>query len=522
MAWEGAGLKGPVRYKGGGRCFLRDWVPGLGNGRLKPGTGHPPPRTYAGFLYLKPERSFTVQTMQRLWKQLVRNLRRCRVRPGVPLVVAVSGGPDSTALAHLLHRWAQVTETPLTLAHYVHAWPPTGPWEAAYAEGLARDLGRPLVVGRSSQGLRARPPSEAELRRERMQFLVQTARQVGAQGIALGHHRDDQVETFLLRLLRGSGPYGLAGMRWRQAFQGTFLLRPLLNVPRGVLRRYVHTVGLHAFEDPSNEDVSRLRNWVRHRLLPWMEAVAPHVRVRLFRLTRWLDQDQRALAAVVRRRLRKCPPPWDWAEWRRLPPSLRVVWLREAYRDLRPARPLGLRHIRAVVRWLLRSGGHGRLSLPQGVVVWKDGRTWGLEAASATPPSPPDWAVPWEGEGTYTDGVGQRWVFVRKPGPSVWDPTLFRTMAEGGVLVMDAERVVPPGVIRRRRPGDRFQPLGMDRPVRLRRFLIARKVPYGQRLRLAVLETASGIAAVLGLAVAEWARVRPETQWLWEVRRGEA
>jgi len=87
---------------------------------------------------------------------------------------------------------------------------------------------------------------------------------------------------------------------------------------------------------------------------------------------------------------------------------------------------------------------------------------------------------------------------------------------------MDAERVVPPGVIRRRRPGDRFQPLGMDRPVRLRRFLIARKVPYGQRLRLAVLETASGIAAVLGLAVAEWARVRPETQWLWEVRRGEA
>ncbi len=460
--------------------------------------------------------------MERLWKRFVRNLRRCRVQPGVPLVVAVSGGPDSTALAHLLHRWAQATATPLALAHYIHAWPPTGAWEAAYAEGLAQALGRPFVVGRSSRGLSDRPIPEAELRRERMQFLVETVRQVGAQGIALGHHRDDQVETFLLRLLRGSGPYGLAGMRWRQPFQGTFLFRPLLNVPRAVLRRYIHAVGLHAFEDPSNEDVSRLRNWVRHRLLPWMEAAEPHVRVRIFRLTRWLDQDQRALATVVRRRLRERPPPWDLGEWCRLPRSLRVVWLREAYRDLRPGRPLGLRLIRAVIRWLRRPGGHGRIRLPQGVVVWKDGPAWGLEAVSAAPALPADWAVPWDGEGTYTDGVGQRWVFVRKPCSSTVDPAVFRAMAERGILVMDAERVVPPGVIRRRRPGDRFQPLGMDRPVRLRRFLIARKIPYGVRLQLPVLETASGIAAVLGLAVAEWARVRPETRWLWEVRRGEA
>ncbi len=460
--------------------------------------------------------------MQRLWDRFVGNLRRCRVRPGVPLVVAVSGGPDSTALAHLLDRWAQATGTPLTLAHYVHAWPPTGAWEAVYAEGLAQALRRPLVVGRSSRGPSERPLSEAELRRERMQFLVRTARQVGAQGIALGHHRDDQVETFLLRLLRGSGPYGLAGMRWRQSFQGTFLFRPLLDVPRAVLRRYVHVVGLHAFEDPSNEDVSRLRNWVRHRLLPWMEAVEPRVRVRMFRVTRWLDQDQRALAAVVRRRLRDRPSPWDLGEWRGLPPSLRVVWLRVAYRDLRPGQPLGLRHVRAVVLWLLRPGGHGRVRLPGGVVVWKDGSAWGLEVASAVSAPPPDWAVPWDGEGTYTDGVGQRWVFVKRPGLSVGDPAALRAMAERGVWVMDAERVVPPGVLRSRRPGDRFQPLGMDRPVRLRRFLIARKLPYRERLRLSVLETASGIAAVLGLAVAEWARVRPETQWLWEVRRGEA
>jgi len=460
--------------------------------------------------------------MERLWNRFVRNLRRCRVRPGVPLVVAVSGGPDSTALAHLLHRWAQATATPLTLAHYVHAWPPTGAWEAAYAESLAQALGRPFVVGRSPRGPSERPVPEAELRRERMQFLVETARRVEAQGIALGHHRDDQVETFLLRLLRGSGPYGLAGMRWCQPFRGTFLFRPLLDVPRQVLRRYIHTVGLHAFEDPSNEDVSRRRNWVRHRLLPWMEAVEPRVRVRIFRLTRWLDQDQRALVAVVRRRLQGRPPPWDLGEWRRLPRSLRVVWLREAYRALRPERPLGLRLLRAVVRWLMRPGGHGWIRLPQDVVVWKDGPAWGLETASTAVPSPPDWAVPWEGEGTYTDGVGQRWVFVRKPCPSAIDPAVFRAMAERGILVMDAERVVPPGVLRRRRPGDRFQPLGMDRPVRLRRFLIARKVPERERRRLAVLETASGIAAVLGRAVAEWARVRPETRWLWEVRRGEA
>ncbi|MDW7984204.1 MAG: tRNA lysidine(34) synthetase TilS, partial [Acidobacteriota bacterium] len=385
--------------------------------------------------------------MERLWDRFVRNLRRCRVRPGVPLVVAVSGGPDSTALAHLLHRWAQVTATPLTLAHYVHAWPRTGAWEAAYAEGLAQALGWPFVVGRSPRKPSDRPIPEAELRGERMQFLVQTTLQVGAQGIALGHQRDDQVETFLLRLLRGSGPYGLAGMRWRQPFQGTFLFRPLLDIPQKVLRRYVHTVGLHAFEDPSNEDVSRPRNWVRHRLLPWMEAVEPSVRVRVFRLTRWLDQDQQALVAVVRRRLREWPSPWDLDEWRRLPRSLGVVWLREAYRAVRPGRPLGFRLIRAVVRWLRRPGGHGWIRLPQGVFVWKDGSAWGLETDPAAAPGPvPEWVVPWDGEGTYTDGVGQRWVFVRKSCPSAIDPVVFRAMAERGILVMDAERVVPPGV----------------------------------------------------------------------------
>ncbi len=455
----------------------------------------------------------------RLWQQFLRNLRRCRIRTGSPVVVALSGGPDSTVLAYLFHRWAQHTDTPIVLAHYMHPWPATAAWEATVAETTARKLQLPLETGRAPRTHPGSRVSETELRRMRMAFLVDVAHRHHAQAIAVGHHRDDQVETVLLRLARGAGPYGLRGMQWRQPYDSTWLVRPLLNVPGRVLRMYAHMTGMHVFIDPTNWDVRIDRNWIRYRLLPLLEERFPRIRSHIWQLTRWLQQDNRALVWIVRSHMEHTTDRWSVRAWRRLPVALRVHWIRMAYRRVCPTRPLGRVHIRAAMRLLMRDGGHGRLLLPEGVELWRDGPEWGLRLRDTAPSPPRPWTVPWTGEGAFVDGNGQTWVFTRKRRDPTWSTAWLRARAQQGVWYLDADVVHPPGTIRTYRPGDRFQPLGTVQTVRLRRFFIARKLPYDMRRRVPILETARGIAAVLGVAIAEWARVQPQTQWVWEVRR---
>ncbi|HYY55292.1 MAG TPA: tRNA lysidine(34) synthetase TilS [Candidatus Dormibacteraeota bacterium] len=207
--------------------------------------------------------------------------------PG-PVVVACSGGPDSLALLGILHALSGQLGLVAHVAHFDHRMRTTSARDARVVERVARDLGLPLHLGAA-----ARPPrSEAEARDARYDFLRQTARSTGAKTIALGHTRDDQAETVLLHLVRGSGVLGLAAMRPRR----DDLARPLLCLAREDTVAYTAQMGVRPVRDPTNASERYARNLVRLRVIPLLERVNPKARDALARVA-----DNAALLADVLR-----------------------------------------------------------------------------------------------------------------------------------------------------------------------------------------------------------------------------
>ncbi|HYA00121.1 MAG TPA: tRNA lysidine(34) synthetase TilS [Candidatus Binatia bacterium] len=211
------------------------------------------------------------------------------IRPGETVVVACSGGPDSTALLEAMARLAPPRGWRLHAVHVDHGLRPGSAAEAALVASLAERAG----VGFSAVRVKVRPgPSlQDQARRARHRALGEAADRLGASAIALGHTADDQAETVLMRLLTGATPRGLRAMAAREGR----LARPLLHVWREETVAYCAALGLEPLDDPSNRDPRFLRSRVRHELLPALEAVFPGARRRLAILA----ERQRSLLAEV-------------------------------------------------------------------------------------------------------------------------------------------------------------------------------------------------------------------------------
>ena len=206
---------------------------------------------------------------------------------GVPLLVAVSGGADSVALLRLLvHLLGEAqAQRLLTVAHMDHGLRGRDSrQDAQFVADLAADVGLRFVLGNAdSQSTATRAPTdEARLRHQRYAFLVRESYRLGARYVVTGHTRDDQVETFLQRLFRGTGPAGMTGIPpFRELCTDLVLVRPLLEIDRQHLRDLLTELRQPWQEDCSNVSTRYDRNWVRHELLPLLEARYPGVRQRL-------------------------------------------------------------------------------------------------------------------------------------------------------------------------------------------------------------------------------------------------
>src|SRR5262245_39578650 len=193
--------------------------------------------------------------------------RRCGVRTGDRLLVGVSGGADSVALLLLLLEAARKLDLDIEVAHFDHALRTDSLADATWVEELARSLGLECHIER----WRTPRPGEAAARQARYEFLERTARARDAAAIAVAHHLDDQIETVLLRLARGTGPRGALGMAWRRN-EPVPIVRPLLDVRRAELQAFCTTRGIAWREDSSNTRTDRARNRVRHDVIPGLDA----------------------------------------------------------------------------------------------------------------------------------------------------------------------------------------------------------------------------------------------------------
>jgi tRNA(Ile)-lysidine synthetase-like protein len=222
-------------------------------------------------------------------------LRRLGLPPG-RAVVAVSGGPDSLALLDLLVRTHAEHRLALVVAHADHGIHPDSARVAEQVARIAGAYGLPCVVGRLHLGAEHPYPTETVAREARHAWLREVATHEGAATIFLAHHADDQAETVLLRVLKGSGIAGLRGMDRRRGM----LVRPLLGVPRAALREYVVSQGLEVWDDPANLDRRHLRSWVRTDVLPALRERVPAVDRHLRRTAREAARDTEAWGAVLR------------------------------------------------------------------------------------------------------------------------------------------------------------------------------------------------------------------------------
>jgi tRNA(Ile)-lysidine synthase len=235
-----------------------------------------------------------------LHEQVRRTIRRHQLLPSGALVVAgVSGGSDSVALIHLLLDLGEHGSFRMAgMAHMNHRLRASSDRDEQFCRALAEGLRLPILVETADvRGYAAaqRLSLEDAARRLRYDFLSRAAAALDASRIAVGHTRDDQAETFLLKLLRGAGLGGLAAVYPRRGA----VVRPLLDVTRGQLREYLSSRGIGWLEDETNEDLTNPRNRVRHVLLPHLERLygggvggALARAAELARLdTSWLDEE---------------------------------------------------------------------------------------------------------------------------------------------------------------------------------------------------------------------------------------
>jgi tRNA(Ile)-lysidine synthase len=220
------------------------------------------------------------------------------IGPDDLVLVGCSGGGDSVALLHLLHRMSPKRRPGLLVAHLDHGMRRGSAADRAFVERLAARLEIPSVADRRVvPDLRRRGESpEQAARRVRRAFLLEVARQTGATHVALGHTLDDQAETILMRLARGSGPSALLGMRG--AGPGP-IVRPLLAIERADIRAWLQRRRIAFREDPSNRDLKFDRNYVRAKVLPALRKLNPNAARHLVEGVARLREDMDYLDALA-------------------------------------------------------------------------------------------------------------------------------------------------------------------------------------------------------------------------------
>ncbi len=225
-----------------------------------------------------------------------------QLEPAKPLLVGVSGGPDSLCLLDLLVK----ERYEITIAHLNHGLREDADIDAEYVKKIAQKYRLPMIYDELDVKHYASKNSlsvEAAARVLRYRFLFDSADKIGAQAVLVGHTADDQVETIMLHILRGTGLQGLQGMpvvsmpnQWSETIP---LIRPLLMVWRSEVLAYLAEREIHPVIDSSNKDQRYMRNRIRHELFPFLESYNPAFKKSLFRMASILEGDYQLITSIV-------------------------------------------------------------------------------------------------------------------------------------------------------------------------------------------------------------------------------
>ena len=466
-------------------------------------------------------------------------LERCLVKPGDALVIGVSGGSDSLALLHLFKQIGPNLGLKLHVLHINHQIRGAdADADAQFVAATARAWSFPCHV--HSVDVPALAAShklslEEAARQARYTALGRLAEEIGAQAVAVGHNADDQAETVLMHLLRGSGLAGLRGMLpitmltdyhlLEPINRPVWLIRPLLDVTRAEIEAYCVENHLTPRFDRSNIDQTYFRNRLRHEVLPLLETLIPNVGARLRRTAEVLRADYDLLQAQVEQAWAQIVRAagderitLDRDAWRALPLSLQRATLRRATWQLRRTlRDVSFVHVENAMQVAQWGETGAQATLPAGLNLRVTYDALVVAPPDHSPPAP-DWPllrpgaeieVPVPGRVSLP---GEGWLFSLEPYTGPRDGHDWAALlSDPWAAPLDASRLTGRLILRPRRPGDRFRPQGVGGTQRISAFMIDKRIPAAWRDSVPLLVADGEIAWVAGFRVAESYTVSPET-----------
>jgi tRNA(Ile)-lysidine synthase len=469
-------------------------------------------------------------------------IRRARtILPGDRVGVAVSGGADSVALFRLLNDLRCELGITLAVVHFNHSLRgEESDADAQFVSALATFSGCDLFLAKedvAAEAARLALNLEDAARRLRYSFFLRVIREARATRIAVAHTADDQAETLLAHMIRGTGPAGLAGI---YPVAGP-IVRPLLGTRREDLREYLREIGQPWREDSTNQDLRRMRARIRTQLLPRLETdFSPQIVGHLSELARLSREEEIFWAALVEERFHACVqlqgenlairiedlftlpgfdsnsparkagvayqstngPPWR-------PFTERLI--RRLYEHVRgDRRNLSAEHVEQVIRLSTRSSSGRSVQLPGAIQVERSfdllvfsrqlapalsRRNRGTSAKAGAY----QYVVSLPGRGTAAVSIPELGRCIRL---KVIDWPLTERDTKRGEAALDADLLRAPLILRNWQPGDAFRPRGRRQARKLKSMFLSGHVPVGDRARWPVLESDGRVAWARGMAPA--------------------
>ena len=444
------------------------------------------------------------------------------------VLVAVSGGPDSVALVHVMLTLAAEYSLHLAIAHLNHGLRGAdSERDAEFVIALARQLEMPIYTEKKDvlafQRSRRLSLEEAG-RRLRYDFFEAVSSKYGFNKIALGHHRDDNAELVLINLLRGSGPLGLSGIA---PVRGDKIVRPLIRLRRAEIIKYLAEKKLPFVTDASNTDPAFIRNKIRHHLIPELQtAYNPRIIETLSRLGEIMRAENQWFDDALKPALKQCVSSRTDQKitlalhrFNQLPKAVKRRVIRKAIQGVKnDLKRITLLHIDAILNLIEKDRVSGRLNLPDGILVMRNTAEVTIEKRCNIKKSrncrkfqtcSTDYQYPIPAAGTVL--IKEADVSINLCEIDVQDlPDIKET--EANVAFFDLDRLLFPLLVRNLRPGDRFSPLGVNGTQKVKKYFINHKIPAAQRRICPLLLSGGNIIWIAGHRIDNAVKVSPQTR----------
>jgi tRNA(Ile)-lysidine synthase len=458
--------------------------------------------------------TFMLSADRRTLKKVTETISRYdMIHGGDTVLVGVSGGPDSVCLLDILHKLADELKISLIVSHYNHGLRPgEDESETLFVRELAKKLNLPCVTGKAPPSLgKKRASIEERARNERYHFLEKVRAKRRAQKIALGHNLDDQAETIIMRLLRGSGPSGLTGI---PPCRDTTIIRPLIEVGRREIERYLKARELNYVTDSSNLKTDHLRNKVRLELMPLLDQHQPQLAHLLGQTADILREEDAYLERISEAWLSReavLKPDNSTqipiSSFLNLPVALRRRVTRQSIgRAKHDLRRISWDHVESILRLAHSEKPQASIHLPGRLNVKRNYDYLIVSSGEGRKPRPFSHTL--HASGVYRIKEIGRTISIAE----VKNRKGLDLHQSPYTAFLDADKMRYPLKLRSFKPGDRFVPFGMTGHKKLKDFFVDNKVPAKMRYSTPLLCCDDTIVWVSGLRIDDRFKVTPETK----------